>query len=145
MDTTIPIRDAAFAPKNRRIMDEGGAGFTPYNAEHPDQRAALLTALAGIAVLAARMPATAWADGSVAKDMRAYKDAEIQVAGLAAGKTVTVTRSVDGTNYVTPNWLDQNNAGGTVITANGTYSFDGFGLLKWASDGTPTVTVRGSN
>jgi hypothetical protein len=47
-DTTIQIRDAGLVSKQRRIMDEGGAGITPYNAEHPDQRSTLLDALADL-------------------------------------------------------------------------------------------------
>ena len=38
-DTTIPVRDAALATHNRRMLDEGAAGKTPYNAEHPDPTA----------------------------------------------------------------------------------------------------------
>jgi hypothetical protein len=51
-DGIIPIRDANLALKQRRIMDEGGTGITPYNAEHPDQRAALIAALGSLGVYA---------------------------------------------------------------------------------------------
>lgn len=72
-DSTISIRDALNAPLARRIMDEGAAGVTPYNAEHPGQRAELLD------VLRAR-PGLAYADHSVSS----------LSAGQAAGTTTVL-------------------------------------------------------
>jgi hypothetical protein len=47
IDTTLPIRDGALMPRDRKVMSEAGV-ITPYNAEHPDQRSILLLALKAI-------------------------------------------------------------------------------------------------
>jgi hypothetical protein len=46
-DTTLPIRDGALMPQDRKVLSEDGV-ITPYNAEHPEQRNILLLALAAI-------------------------------------------------------------------------------------------------
>lgn len=148
VDGTLSMRDAGGVPYDRSIKNDGPAGgIAPYNAEDPTQRAALLSALAPLAVLAARLPATAWTSDATAQDMRAYADAEVQISGLTGGDTITFTRSIDGTNYVTTTYFADAGTG-TVISANGIYGLAGFGYLKWSKAGTastPTITIRGSN
>lgn len=99
-------------------------------------------------VVQQRQDAVAWTDGSVSQDMRAFRDVEIQVANLSGGDTIVFTRSLENTVFVTPSWIDQSFATGTVVSANGTYNFDGFAFLKWTKTGsasTPGVWIRGSN
>lgn len=50
-ETTLPIKDGAYKTRQRRVLDDGPRGITPYSAEHPDQRAELIAALAPLAKL----------------------------------------------------------------------------------------------
>ncbi|SFR79772.1 hypothetical protein [Sphingomonas jatrophae] len=107
----------------------------------------------GRALLVETVPACldplAWGNGAVPQDMRAYRDVEVQVSGLSGGDSISITRSlVEGGTYVAPKWVSHAFETGDVITADGTYGFSGFALLKWAKTGNasnPSVVIRGSN
>lgn len=49
----MPIRDGALATRARRVFDDGADGLSPVNAEHPEQRAALIAALGRLPTYAA--------------------------------------------------------------------------------------------
>jgi hypothetical protein len=90
----------------------------------------------------------AWANGAVTQDLRSHGEAELQVAGLSGGDTISVARSLDGNNFVSATWIDQGFATGMTIAANGTYSFAGGGFLRWSRIGNasaPILTLRGGN
>jgi hypothetical protein len=137
-DTTLPIRDGALMPRDRKVLSEAGI-ITPYNAEHPDQRVALLAALAATKnVLPLIKPWAVWAP-TVANDMRNYAGVEIQVTAAAAA---TFTRSANDTDYVAISASVAGSASASPL-APGFYSLKGGGFLKWA--GTGTILIRGYN
>lgn len=89
-------------------------------------------------------PGVAISAGS-ASDTSSFSSANLQVQGLSGGDTLTVTRSVDGTNYVTQSGIAQDYSVVSAISADGIYSYPGSGLIKYAKTGsasTPTVTLR---
>lgn len=93
-----------------------------------------------------QMLPTAWTNGSISVDLRLYTTAEIQVANIHSNDFVTVTKSLNNTDFVEVPGIDQNFNPADVITANGLYKVDAGGYLKWAKTGTsstPTVVVRG--
>lgn len=85
-----------------------------------------------VSALPTRPPAT-WA-ANTAFDARAYPDVEFQ---FTSG-TVTVTRSLDGTNYVTWWTIDKDFAFASSAATPGIYSTQGSAWLKFSAD----VTVR---
>lgn len=85
--------------------------------------------------------ATAWADPTVAQDMRRFSDIEIQVVGTPS-VAYTPQRSLDGTNYVATNAYDKDGNVVTSISAAGIYSLDGGGWLKLTGGSGSTVTIR---
>jgi hypothetical protein len=140
MDTTIPMKDAALAPRARRVRDDGVAGLSPINAEHPEQRAALLAALAAtLNVLPVIKAWALWASGGTGLDMRNYAGVEIQVT--AAG-TATFTRSGDDVTYA---GITATSVGSSIVSplVPGFYNLKGGGFLKWV--GTGTILIRGYN
>lgn len=95
-DTTLPIRDGALMPRDRKVLSEAGV-ITPYNAEHPDQRTALLAALAA----SASAPGTAFADRSIAS--LSVTQAAGTAAALAANpqrRVLAITPASDGRLYI---------------------------------------------
>jgi hypothetical protein len=137
-DTTLPIRDGALMPRDRKVLSEAGV-ITPYNAEHPDQRLALLAALAATKnVLPLIKPWAAWTP-SAANDMRNYAGVEIQVTGAG---TATFTRSADDATYAAISATASGVAAASPL-ALGFYNLKGGGYLKFA--GTATILIRGYN
>ncbi len=138
-DTTLPIRDGALTPRDRKVLSEAGI-ITPYNAEHPDQRTVLLAALAATKNVLPLIKAwAAWAAGGNGLDMRNYAGVEIQVT--AAG-TATFTRSGDDATYAAISATASGAAAASPL-ALGFYSLKGGGYLKFA--GTATILIRGYN
>lgn len=86
-----------------------------------------------------------WSNGAEAFDVRYYSSAELQISGLSGGDTITVSRSLDGTNFITQTWIASDFSSGSTISANGLYTFSAGGFLKWSKTGsasTPAVTIR---
>lgn len=95
-------------------------------------------------VAPARTLPTAWT-GTEEIDLRKYSSAEIQVAALGGGDTITVSRSLDGVNFVPQAYIAADFSTGVPISAPGIYSFPGGGWLKWERSGSgtaPSVTLR---
>jgi lipoprotein-anchoring transpeptidase ErfK/SrfK len=95
-DTTLPIRDGALMPQDRKVKSEDGV-ITPYNAEHPEQRLALLAAVAA----SASAPGTPFTDKTVAALSAA------QAAGTTAAivanpqrRVFAITPTNDGRLYI---------------------------------------------
>lgn len=97
--------------------------------------------------LAASAPAV-WTTGALAQDARGYGSVTIQVSGLSGGDAISVTGSLDGTNYATLTGIDTGFNLAPTITANGIYSYSGGQYLKWTQTGsasTPVITIRAGN
>jgi len=89
--------------------------------------------------------AAAWSNGAAAVDLRLLDNAQIQISGLSGGDSITITRSLDGTNYVPQSIVGNDYSVASNITTNGIYTVPAGGYLKWAKTGTastPTVTIR---
>lgn len=124
-----------------------GAGGEPWPAGRLETR--YLASGEAIAVAPTENGPTAWADGNSARDMRSFATVEFQVASLAAGVSIAVTRSLDAANFAAQTGINTADLSTvTSITANGIYAFSGGGFVKWTKTGpgaAPTVTIRGSN
>ena len=89
---------------------------------------------------------TAWADPTIAQDVRIYSDVEIQVVGTPSvaytpQRSLNSTTGSDG-NFVACNAYDYQGNAVSTITAAGIYSLDGGGWLKLTGGSGSTFTIR---
>jgi hypothetical protein len=97
-----------------------------------------------VCVVGASAPSASVTAGSVV-DTSSFGSVNLQVQGLSGGDTLTVSRSVDGTNYVTQSGIAQDYTVVSSIVADGIYSYPGGDSIKYTKTGSassPTVTLR---
>lgn len=85
-----------------------------------------------------------WGVGATAQNVTDFPSVQIQVAGLSGGDTIAITRSIDGDNYVAQSLVGSDFTVVTSISANGIYSAQGGGFIKYAKTGsasTPAVSI----
>jgi hypothetical protein len=69
----------------------------------------------------------------------------LQVSGLSVGDTLTVSQSIDLTNYIPVYGIAQDFSISPTITSDGIYTYNGGGSLRYSKSGTgqpPAVTIR---
>lgn len=123
---------------------EGAKADAPYADPAGAAAGSAIALLKGLFVATAYIPHATLA-ANTPLDVSNYDTAEFQVQGLAGGDTITISRTIDNTNYVACSVISQAFAVLATISVDGLYSLAGRGHVRWTKTGsasTPAVSVE---